>query len=111
MIAQVMYIFVICSLFCGTIASPYSTFAHNDDVGLKKYIVKFKEDVDFRATAHIQSSLAFKPDHEYSMDGFYGFAGTMLDEEVLSIESSQLVCEYNRSEGSYFSMFLACNQT
>lgn len=55
-----------------------------------KYIVKFKSDT-FSALSEIKSSISSAPDHEYSMEGFSGFAGTLSAKELEQLQASDSV--------------------
>jgi cerevisin len=56
-----------------------------------KWIVKLKGDVTALAENDLKASISSKPDFEYSMSGFRGFASTLSDEDLTRLQASNHV--------------------
>ena len=56
-----------------------------------KWIVKMKGDIATFAADDMKATLSKKPDYDYSMPGFRGFAGTLSDEELAQLQASDQV--------------------
>jgi hypothetical protein len=55
-----------------------------------KYIVKFKSDAVF-AFESVTNTLAVAPEHQYSFQGFEGFAGVLSATELAHLQASNSV--------------------
>lgn len=85
-----MYSLIILALVSYVIAEiPLNSYKYPEIPG--KYVVKFNTEQWSMANMRIKALLTFKPDYEYNMEGFKGFAGTLLPEEVQAIGASELV--------------------
>lgn len=74
-----------------TLAAPLINVRRQDAIA-GKYIVKYKGDMSTLAEDEIKSNLKDKPDFEYSLPGFRGFAGSLSDAELAQLKSSNAVC-------------------
>lgn len=63
-----------------------------DDVIEGKFIVKLVGDISTFAETELKNSLASTPDHEYTIPGFRGFAGSLSSGEVAQLQASSQVC-------------------
>jgi cerevisin len=85
-----MYNSVLLALISCAFAAPVIKVESPDAIA-GKWIVKLKGDVTSFAENDLKSSIANKPDFEYSMSGFRGFAGTLSDEELTRLQASDYV--------------------
>ena len=65
--------------------------AKRADVIAGKYIVKLKGDMSTTSADDLKASVAATPDHEYSMSGFQGWAGSLTDDEVSRLQAEDQV--------------------
>jgi hypothetical protein len=56
-----------------------------------KWIVKLKGDMTSQGEDDLRTSMSTKPDHEYAMPGFRGFAGSISDEDITQLQASEHV--------------------
>lgn len=76
-----------------------------DDVIEGKFIVKLVGDISTFAETELKNSLASIPDHEYTIPGFRGFAGSLSSEEVAQLQASSQV-EFIEQDAKVFSSAL-----
>jgi cerevisin len=85
-----MYTPVLLSLISCAFAAPVIRVSSPDAIA-GKWIVKLKGDVTSLAEIDLKASITSKPDFEYSISGFRGFAGTLSDEELMRLQASDHV--------------------
>jgi hypothetical protein len=56
-----------------------------------RYIVKLTDHMSTMSITQMKASLINKPSHNYNMDGFRGFAGSLTAQEKQMLEASNLV--------------------
>lgn len=56
-----------------------------------RYIVKLRDDMSTMSVSQMKASLTNIPSHNYNMDGFRGFAGSLTAQEKQMLEASDLV--------------------
>ncbi|KAL6712152.1 hypothetical protein ACN47E_000029 [Coniothyrium glycines] len=61
--------------------------AKRGDAIAGKYIVKLKGDMSIQSTDDIKASVEATPDHEYTMSGFRGWAGSLSAAEVAQLQA------------------------
>lgn len=86
-----MFHLLILALFATAEAAPHVADTNQFAAIPGKYIVKFKEHMVASASLELKNSLANRPDHDYSMRDFTGFAGTVSADEVQRLQASGLV--------------------
>lgn len=82
---------VLLALLPAAFAAPLVK-AKRDDVIEGKYIIKLVGDISTFAEDELKNSLTSTPDHEYTIPGFRGFAGSLSSEEVAQLQASSQVC-------------------
>lgn len=88
-----MHFSVLLALLPVALAAPLVK-VKRDDVIEGKYIVKLVGDISTFAEDELKNSLTATPDHEYTLPGFRGFAGSLSDQEVAQLQaSSQVRCQ------------------
>ena len=85
-----MYHTLLLGLIPVALAAPFVN-VKRDDVIEGKYIVKLVGDVSTFAENELKNSISAAPDHEYSLPGFRGFAGTLTDQELAKLQASNQV--------------------
>jgi cerevisin len=85
-----MYTPVILAVISCAFAAPVIRVGSPDAIA-GKWIVKLKGDVTSLAEIDLKASISNKPNFEYSMSGFRGFAGTLSDEELTRLQASDHV--------------------
>ncbi|KAG9193794.1 cerevisin [Alternaria panax] len=85
-----MYTTLILALLSSALAAPLSRVDGTDAVP-GKYIIKLKGDVTSQAEDDLRASISAKPDYQYAMSSFRGFAGSMSDEELTRLQVSEHV--------------------
>jgi hypothetical protein len=85
-----MYAPLLFALLSCAIAAPVIELKDSDLIA-GKWIVKLKGDVTSFAENELKASISTKPDFDYSMTGFRGFAGTLSDEELTLLQASEHV--------------------
>jgi cerevisin len=85
-----MYLPVVFALVSSVLTAPLTRIDGADAIA-GKWIVKMKGDVTSQAEDDLRSSLSTRPDYEYAMPGFRGFAGSISDEELARLQASEHV--------------------
>jgi hypothetical protein len=73
------------------IATPLFKNIRDATVVQGQYIVKFQDQAGRVSTQNLRDSLSTPPKHEYSLPGFYGFAGALTDAELSQLQASDQV--------------------
>jgi hypothetical protein len=85
-----MYTPLLLALLSCAFATPVIKYQGSNAIA-GKWIVKLKGDVTSLAENDLKASISIKPDFDYSMVGFRGFAGTLSDEELSRLQASDHV--------------------
>ncbi|KAI4658219.1 uncharacterized protein J4E79_007201 [Alternaria viburni] len=85
-----MYTPVLFALISLVFAAPLTRVDGEDGIA-GRWIVKMKGDVATQAHDDLMASMSTKPDHEYAMPGFRGFAGSISEEELVRLQASEHV--------------------
>ena len=85
-----MYTPVLFALISLVFAAPLTRVDGEDGIA-GRWIVKMKGDVATQAHDDLMASMSTKPDYEYAMPGFRGFASSISDEELVRLQASEHV--------------------
>ncbi|KAF2130368.1 cephalosporin C acetylhydrolase [Dothidotthia symphoricarpi CBS 119687] len=94
-----MYIFLLFALASYSFAAPLIKAGQQATAIPGKWIVKLKGDVTTSAMTSLKAMISTEPDHEYSMAGFRGFAGTLSEKELARLGASHQV-EYIQQDAT-----------
>lgn len=86
-----MFHILILGLFAIAEAAPRVAYVPRFATIPEKYIVKFKQNIVSSASMQLKNGLMNRPDREYAMGDFYGFAGTLSTDEMKRLQASNLV--------------------
>lgn len=81
---------VLLALISLVVAAPLTRVDGEDGIA-GRWIVKMKGDVATQAHDDLMASMSTKPDYEYAMPGFRGFAGSISEEELVRLQTSEHV--------------------
>lgn len=85
-----MYTPVLLALISLVVAAPLTRVDGEDGIA-GRWIVKMKGDVATQAHDDLMASMSTKPDYEYAMPGFRGFSGSISEEELVRLQTSEHV--------------------
>jgi hypothetical protein len=85
-----MYTMALFAVISSALAAPVIKVDGADAI-VGKWIVKLKGDVVSQGKKDLRTSFFTKPDHEYAMPGFRGFAGSMSGQEITQLRASEHV--------------------
>lgn len=87
-----MYRFLLFALLPYTLAAPLIKADDKATAVPGRWIVKLKDGLTALAMAEIKATILVKPEFEYGIAEFRGFAGALSDEELTLLQASDQVC-------------------
>lgn len=94
--------FILLSLLASLVTATPLVKAPGSKAIANKWIVKLKDNVATMAADGVKAAISTKPDYQYSMPGFRGFAGTLSDDEVALLQASDQVRHLQHKSESPF---------